>query len=96
MYPDDRIAIDCSENEYRLAKLDEQRNQEIETWIGIEKMKLACDPTQWVFDNVADPSMELEILLKQIALYYNDPCQIGHICKTIVTNRLRVVAESKL
>lgn len=68
-------------------------NQDVEFQIGIEKMKVATNPAAWISDWSADPAMELAMVYKQIALYYNDPCQIGHIVKNLLDNRMRNVAE---
>lgn len=68
-------------------------NQDVEFQTGLEKMKVATDPAAWVNDWSADPTMELAVVYKQIALYYNDPCQIGHIVKNLLDNRMRNVAE---
>lgn len=68
-------------------------NQDVDYQIGLEKMKVATDPAKWICDNTADPSMELALLYKQIALYWNDEAQIGRIVKTVLENRMRVVAE---
>jgi hypothetical protein len=70
-----------------------QFNNEVELQMGIEKMILATDPAAWINDHTADPSMDLAILYKQIALYYNEPEKIGQIVKNLLDNRMRAVAE---
>ena len=92
-YPAPNHAAACAAYEDVKAVRTEMFNQDVEFQMGIEKMLIATDPAKWVYNHTADPSMELAVLYKQVALYYNDPCQIGHIVKNLLDNRMRAVAE---
>lgn len=93
MYPAPNMAGDCAQHEYTKAVRTQMFDEDVEYQMGIEKMRIATDPAAWVRDHVADPSMDLAVFIKQIALYYNEPEKIGRICKNLLDNRMRAVAE---
>ena len=68
-------------------------NRDVEFQIGLEKMKVATNPVAWVRDWSADPAMDLAVIYKQIALFWDDEAEIGKIVKTILGNRMRDVSE---
>lgn len=92
-FPTPNNAAACAAYETEKAVRTEIFNRDVEFQIGLEKMKVATAPEKWIYNHTADPSMELAILYKQIALYWNDEAEIGRIVKTVVENRLRTVAE---
>lgn len=83
----------CAAYEDEIAARTEIFRQDVEFQIGLEKMKVATSPADWVNDWTADPAMELAILYKQIALFWNEPETIGQIVKQILENRLREASE---
>lgn len=92
-YPAPNHAAACAAYETQKAVRTEIFNQDVDFQMGIEKMHIATDPSAWVDRHTADPSMELAIIYKQIALYFNEPETIGQIVKNLLDNRMRNVAE---
>ena len=91
--PGTQIQSACAAYEDQKAVRTAMFNQDVDFQMGIQKMQIATDPSKWVMEWSADPTIELAVVYKQIALYYNDPCQIGHIVKNLLDNRMRNVAE---
>lgn len=93
LFPAPNVAAACSAYETEKAVRAKMFRDEVEFQIGLEKMKVATSPIQWVNDWTADPTVDLALLYKQAALFYNEPEILGQIVKTIFENRLREVAE---
>lgn len=93
MYPAPNLAASCAANETAKAVRAQMFDQDIEFQMGIEKKILATAPSTWIYNHTADPAMDLAIFYKQIALYWNEPETIGKICKNLLENRMRAVAE---
>lgn len=88
-----QVAKACAAHEDMMAVRAAMFHQDVDFQIGLEKMKVATSPADWVNDWTADPAMELAILYKQIALFWNEPETIGRIVKQILENRLREASE---
>lgn len=92
-FPSPNMAAACAAHETDRAVRTEIFNQDVEYQMSVELALVATDPAKWIYNHTADPSMELAILYKQIALFHDDEAAIGRIVKAVLDNRMRAVAE---
>ena len=61
-----------------------------------ELAKIAKDASQWIVDEVADPTEELAAIYRQAAQYWDSPEQIGYYVKAFLDGKITGVLEARL
>ena len=74
---------------------DELQN-EIAEQFPDEIATIAKDASQWVVDEVADPTEELAAIYRQAAQYWNSPEQIGYYVKAFLDGKITGVLEASI
>ena len=77
-------------------KFFEEQQKRLDAMLPDEIAAIAKDASQWIVDEVSDPTKDLAAIYRHAAQYWNSPEQIGVFVKYFLDMRVTSVLEARL